>query len=185
VNVIEALTAVMRDIQAVGKNDRNETQKFNFRGIDATVNAVGPVLRKHGVIVTPDVETVAYAAVMTAKGVPMTSCRVIVAYAFHGPDGDTVRAKVAAEASDTGDKATPKAMSVAFRTALLQALALPTDEPDPDLFTYETDSDWDAVLNEARTMDLAGLRDLWTRAGVRAAPEYVREAFQAIVEARQ
>jgi hypothetical protein len=36
-----------------------------------------------------------------------------------------------------GDKAAPKAMSVAFRTALLQALALPTDEPDPDSQSFE------------------------------------------------
>ena len=28
-------------------------------------------------------------------------------------------------------------MSVAFRIALLQALALPTDEPDPDSYSYE------------------------------------------------
>ena len=53
-----------------------------------------------------------------------------------GVDGSTLTATVAAEAWDTGDKATPKAMSVAFRTALLQALALPTDEPDPDSHTY-------------------------------------------------
>ena len=31
-------------------------------------------------------------------------------------------------------------MSVAFRTALLQALALPTDEPDPDSQVYERDN---------------------------------------------
>jgi hypothetical protein len=36
------------------------------------------------------------------------------------------------EAFDSGDKSTAKAMSVAYRTALLQALTLPTDEPDPD-----------------------------------------------------
>ena len=33
---------------------------------------------------------------------------------------------------DSGDKATAKAMSVAFRTALLQVFFLPTDEKDPD-----------------------------------------------------
>ncbi len=38
---------------------------------------------------------------------------------------------------DGGDKATAKAMSVAFRIALLQALALPTSEPDPDSSSYE------------------------------------------------
>ena len=49
--------------------------------------------------------------------------------------------RVAAEAWDSGDKAAPKAMSVAFRTALLQALALPTDDPDPDSQSYERDND--------------------------------------------
>ena len=46
---------------------------------------------------------------------------------------------VIGEAGDSGDKATPKAMSVALRTALLQTLMLPTDEPDPDSFTYGAD----------------------------------------------
>jgi len=41
-----------------------------------------------------------------------------------------------AESMDSGDKATAKAMSVAFRTALLQTLCLPTDESDPDADSY-------------------------------------------------
>jgi hypothetical protein len=41
------------------------------------------------------------------------------------------------EASDAGDKSTPKAMSVAYRTFLLQSLCLPTDEPDPDSETHD------------------------------------------------
>ena len=49
----QALSAVMGDVQAVGKTGRNESQGFSFRGIDAVVNAVGPALRDHGVIVTP------------------------------------------------------------------------------------------------------------------------------------
>jgi hypothetical protein len=36
------------------------------------------------------------------------------------------------EAADAGDKATSKAHSVAYRTCLLQALSIPTHEPDPD-----------------------------------------------------
>jgi hypothetical protein len=61
-----------------------------------------------------------------------------VTYRFVTVDGSYLEATVAAEALDYGDKATPKSMSVAFRTALLQALALPTDEADPDTQTYET-----------------------------------------------
>ena len=131
------LADVMADCDHVAKKDRNEHQRFLFRGIDAVVNAVGPILRKHRVIVVPRVRTVTYETVMTTKEKLSTACRVEVDYAFmSGIDGSEIGATVAAEAWDTGDKATPKAMSVAFRTALLQALALPTDEPDPDSHTY-------------------------------------------------
>jgi hypothetical protein len=137
-SIYEALSAVMVDVQAVAKNDRNDHQRFNFRGIDAVVNAVGPALRKHKVIVVPDVREHRFGTVEVGqKRTPMGHCVVHVAYVFYGPDGDSVECSVVAEAMDSGDKAYPKAMSVAFRTALLQALTLPTDEPDPDASSYE------------------------------------------------
>jgi hypothetical protein len=135
--VFEALAAVMADVQAVKKGDRNDAQRFMFRGIDAVVNAVGPALRKHGVTVSPRVDLYEYGTVTTAGGKAMGHVRVLVTYTFHGPAGDALPAQAPGEAFDAGDKATPKAMSVAFRTALLQALALPTDEPDPDSSSYE------------------------------------------------
>jgi hypothetical protein len=136
-DIYTALAAVMSDCDHVAKRDRNEHQRFLFRGIDAVVNAVGPVLRKHGVIVTPHLQDVVYDTVQTSQGKPATACRVQVAYIFYAPDGSSIETVVAAEAWDMGDKAAPKAMSVAFRTALLQALALPTDEPDPDSQSFE------------------------------------------------
>ncbi len=132
-----ALAAVMEQVRAVAKRDFNDHQRFSFRGVDAVVNAVGPALRDHGVIVVPVVRSVEYAAVTTTNNKPSTACRVLVDYVFAGPAGDSITSTVAGEAWDHGDKATPKAMSVAFRTALLQALALPTDEPDPDQHTYQ------------------------------------------------
>jgi hypothetical protein len=132
VNIYAALAAVMADVDHVAKRDRNEQQRFLFRGVDAVVNAVGPVLRKHHVLVVPQVEHVEYSPITTRNGGQMTSCRLTVTYTFYAEDGSSIASKVAAESFDSGDKATPKAMSVAFRTALLQALALPTDEPDPD-----------------------------------------------------
>ena len=133
----EALAAVMNSCTSVAKRDRNDHQRFMFRGIDAVVNAVGPILREHHVTVRPVVQHVSYDVVQTTTGKPATACRVIVDYVFGAPDGSEITATVAAEAWDSGDKAAPKAMSVAFRTALLQTLALPTDEPDPDSHTYE------------------------------------------------
>lgn len=137
-NIIQALSAVMEDVRSVGKGDRNSHGGYNFRGVDAVVNAVGPALRKHRVIVTPDVREFHHGEITTGKNrTPMGHARVIVAYTFHAEDGSTITCSAAAESFDSGDKATPKAMSVAFRTALLQALCLPTDEPDPDASSYE------------------------------------------------
>lgn len=135
-DIYTALAAVMADISHVAKRDINQHQRFNFRGIDAVVNAVGPVFRKHGVIAVPTDTQSTFENVTTSGGKPATACRVLATYTFYAPDGSSIDARVAAEAWDNGDKAAPKAMSVAYRTALLQALCLPTDEPDPDTHVY-------------------------------------------------
>lgn len=136
--VIQALHAVMRDVGAVKKGDRNTQGNFNFRGIDAVTNAVYPALVEHGVVVAPEVQTYDYGTVVVGhKRTEMGHARLTVKFTFYGPDGDSVSAVTAGEAFDSGDKATAKAHSVAFRTALLQTLCLPTDEPDPDSSSYE------------------------------------------------
>jgi len=181
-NIYTALNAVMADVGAVGKNDRNQHQGFKFRGIDAVVNAVSPSFRKHGIIPVPTVEKAEYAAVATTNNKPASSCRLEVTYTFYAPDGSNIAATVASEAWDHGDKATPKAMSVAFRTALLQVLALPTDDPDPDEHVYvQAPPDWQGVLETAEQIaDINELRRHYTEAGIARAPKQVREQFTII-----
>lgn len=136
VTVQQAMIDVMKAVGAVRKTGRNKHQNFNFRGIDAVVNAVSPALQRAGVVVVPELQKFDRQAMQTTKGNAMNSVDVIVKYTFIGPNGDTISATVPGEAFDSGDKATAKAMSVAFRTALLQALALPTDDHDPDTESY-------------------------------------------------
>jgi hypothetical protein len=165
--VQEAITNVMAEVGAVGKGEQNRQQGFNFRGIDATVNALSPAMRRHGVTVRPcEVHNVTYEAFQSKSGGRLTSCRVIVSYAFRGPDGDEIVSTVAAESMDSGDKGTAKAMSVAFRIALLQTFALPTQETDPDHEVYETVStpprDWKGEADAlAAKGNVDGLRTLW------------------------
>ena len=135
--VHQALNKVMGDVQAVKKDSKNQAQRFNFRGIDAVMNAVGPALRKHGVTILPEDVDVHRSNGTTANGKPAAEVVLKVTYRVYGPGGDSVHGRVAAEAMDFGDKAIAKAMSVAYRTFLLQALTIPTDEPDPDGGTYE------------------------------------------------
>lgn len=135
--VVEALSAVMEDVQAVRKSDRNTQQNFNFRGVDSVVNAVGPALRKHGVIVVPTRAAYDQERYQTKNGAAMRGVTATIGYRFYGPAGDFIDTEVLGEAADAGDKAIPKAHSVAFRTLLLQALCVPTDEPDPDGQSHE------------------------------------------------
>jgi hypothetical protein len=164
-SIYKALSAVMDEVQSVAKGDRNTHQNFNFRGIDAVVNAVGPALRKHKVIVVPDVREHRFTTVEVGqKRTQMGHCVVHVAYVFYGPEGDSVECSVVAEAMDSGDKAYPKAMSVAFRTALLQALALPTDEPDPDASSYERSTAKVEVDHKAAAFQDKELNELLAKA---------------------
>ena len=157
--VVEALAAVMGEVQAVGKSGFNEQQRYNFRGIDAVVNAVGPVLRKHGVVCVPTAVDSRYRDVLTSTGKPSRECTVNVTYRFYGPAGDFIEAAVPGESMDFGDKGAPKAMSVAYRILLLQALCIPTDDPEPDAQSYER-------ATPERLSDLAWLDEFDTRVTV-------------------
>lgn len=137
--VFKAWAGVMGDVQAVRKTDRNESQRFLFRGIDAVMNAAGPAMRKHGVTVVPHVLTRKLTDVQLSKRTA-TAVHLKVRYTVYGPGGDSFSGEVYAEAMDMGDKATAKAMSVAYRTFLLQSLTIPTDEPDPDADSYEREA---------------------------------------------
>lgn len=152
----QSLIEVMKEVGAVGKHDRNTTQGFAFRGIDAVINAVSPAFQKHGVIVVPSVIDYDYSTVEIGRNrTAMGHVKLKVSYTFIGSEGDSIVTTVASEAMDSGDKATAKAMSVALRTALLQSLALPTDEPDPDSVSYERSSVQEKVAKPEQTKVVA------------------------------
>ena len=133
-----ALAAVMRSIGGVSKSDWHEHQKFNFRGIDALHNAVYGPLCEHGVFVTPEVLDAHYADVQTSQGKAARQATLRVRYTFHGPAGDSLSVVAQGEAMDSADKATSKALAMAFKYALLQTFVIPTeDQDDGDAHTPE------------------------------------------------
>lgn len=179
--IYAAMSAVMEDVGSVAKTDRNTSQGFQFRGVDAVVNACSPALRKHGVVVLPNVLENTYGTVTTGKNnTAMGHAQVKVEYRFYGPAGDHISAVVMGEAFDSGDKATAKAMSVAFRTALLQSLSLPTDEPDPDALSYERSTEPSTEpIAPPRLVANSKQVAKWT-AALSTAPDLV--ALEAVVE---
>lgn len=170
--VVEALSHVMDEVQAVRKLDRNTQQNFSFRGIDSVINAVGPALRKHGVVAVPVAVVPTFESYQSRQGAQMRNCVLQITWRFYGPMGDYIEAVTLGEASDAGDKSVPKAHSVAYRILLLQALCIPTDEPDVDAFAHERaaphreprkpSADWKAKAADA--VDTDGLRAVWRQA---------------------
>lgn len=154
--IIQALVNAKRSIGAVGKGERNQQQQFLYRGVDAVVNACAPALIEQGIVVTPEVVEHSYETVeVGSKKTLMGHVIVAVKYTFWGPLGDSVSSTVVAESFDSGDKAAAKAMSVAYRIALLQTLSLPTDEPDPDSMSYSRNEDLPVQPKTARTVKKA------------------------------
>lgn len=135
--VFEAWSRVMGAVQAIGKGDYNSDQRFHFRGIDKVMDAVGPVLREHQVIVVPTAEDITTERYVTKRDTAMKNAAVRMRYTVYGPAGDSFSGVTYGEAADSGDKAVAKAQSVAYRVFLLQGLTIPTNEPDPDTHSHE------------------------------------------------
>ena len=130
-SVVTLMHQVMLAVKSIGKSDFNDFHKFSFRGIDTILDHVGPAFREYGIVTLPDLLDLSAESVKSSKDKPMRLTTVRVKYTFIGPAGDTVEATVPGEAWDSEDKGSAKAMSVAFRTALIQVLSIPTKERDP------------------------------------------------------
>ena len=164
--IYESINQVMRDVTSLGKTQKNQHQGFNFRGIDDVMNHCGPAMRKHGVVAAP-IKVEAVAGEKQLRNSVAKSMDLIVTIRWANTEGEFMDTQVAAEAFDSGDKATAKAMSVALRTAYLQVLCLPTEEPDPDSFSYQlaTSDQRAEFLEELKTItDLDAMRRLQAKA---------------------
>ena len=177
-DIYGAMTQVMSDVQNISKDQRvtEGPARFNFRGVDDVVNAVGPVLRKYNVVVVPhEVVSVEHERYTTRSGAPMDGVTIVIRWRFYASDGSFIEASSAGQSADSGDKAIPKAHSVAYRTVLLQALCIPTDEPDPDSSVHERADEFEPPLFiPAAPADIQKIRDARDLLGVEQAAEFVR-----------
>lgn len=131
--IYEAISNVMAEIGAIGKEKKNIQQGFMYRGIDDVMNALQPALVKHKVFIAPEVLSEQREERTTQKGGAMFSVRLEIVFKFYTVDGSFIETKVIGEAMDSGDKATNKAMSIGYKYACFQVFCIPTEEMiDPD-----------------------------------------------------
>lgn len=153
--VYKAINAVQAELAKTGiTKDRTNTQGsgYKFRGIDDVYNAIAPLLAKHGLCILPRVLRRECAERVSQKGGALFYVTVEAEFDFVcSEDGSKHTVKTFGEAMDSGDKATNKAMSAAYKYAAFQAFSIPTEsDNDADSHTHEV---------KAEPFDLIGALD--------------------------
>lgn len=132
-NIYQAIHGVMDEVGAIGKNRKNQQQGFMYRGVDEVMNALQPAFVKYNIFVVPEVLDQTREERTTKNGGQLLYSILKVKFTFYADDGSNVSAVVVGEGMDSADKASNKAMSVAFKYACFQVFCIPTEEMvDPD-----------------------------------------------------
>ena len=140
-SVFQAINAVQMELAKIGitKDRRNAAQGYNFRGIDDVYNTISPLMAKYGLCVLPRMLSRECQERQTAKGGAMFYVVVAAEFDFVSADDASCHTvRTYGEAMDSGDKATNKAMSAAYKYAAFQTFAIPTEgDNDADAHSPE------------------------------------------------
>lgn len=168
--VYAAISKVMGAVGKAGisKDKRNAQQGYNFRGIDDVYNALSPFLAEAQLCILPRVLKREVTERVTQKG--GTLFYVVLEVAFDlvsAEDGSRHTVVVAGEAMDSGDKATNKAMSAAYKYACMEVFCIPTEgDNDADGTTHDVaappvpEDCWTALTDAAKQGEVE-LRRVW------------------------
>ncbi|WP_053985026.1 ERF family protein [Niameybacter massiliensis] len=144
-----AICKIIEEMNPISKDKKNQQQGFAYRGIDDVMNTLKPLLAKHKVFITPEIMEQRREERQTSKGGNLIYSICTMKYTFYTDDGSHVSAVVIGEGMDSGDKATNKAMSIAFKYACFQVFCIPTDEmKDPDAETPDESKPVKKTLTE-------------------------------------
>jgi hypothetical protein len=140
-NVYAKISAVSADLakDGIAKSRKNAQQGYSFRGIDEVLDALGPLLPKHGLVILPRILKRECTERESRSGGTLFSVTVEAEFDFvSGEDGSTHTVRTFGEAMDSADKATNKAMSAAYKYAAFLAFCIPTEgDNDADATTHQ------------------------------------------------
>jgi len=159
--VYTAIAAVQGELAKVGisKDNVNQQQKYKFRGIDDVYNVLSPMLSKHGLCILPRMLSRDVVERKSGNGNALFYVTVEAEFDFVAvSDGTKHTVRTFGEAMDSGDKATNKAMSAAYKYAAFQAFAIPTEgDNDADGTTHQVQAN--NFITETQASDLQALAE--------------------------
>ena len=127
-HVYRAIAAITRGFSTAGiaKAQRNEVSGFAFRGIDDIYNALSPLLAKHRLCLLPRILERGSRTHRSTTGELFFAVWVKAAFELRSAvDGSYHQIETYGEALDSGDKGTSKALSAAYKYAIMQAFCIP------------------------------------------------------------
>jgi len=142
-NIFQRILMVMAELKYIGKGSNKVNGQYTFVSHDAVSAKVHPLLVKHGIAVVPTIEEVSQDHNRTMVKLCVT---------FINPDNpqDSFSTRYIGYGIDNGDKGPGKAISYAYKYALLKTFCLETgDDPDNDAFScYEPPKclEFDSIL---------------------------------------
>lgn len=140
--VYQAINAVQTELASIGisKSSRNtQGAGYNFRGIDAVYNVLSSIMAKNGLCIIPRMLSRSCEERTSKSGGALFYVTVEAEFDLvSAEDGSKHTARTFGEAMDSGDKATNKAMSAAYKYMAFQTFAIPTEgDNDADAHTHE------------------------------------------------
>lgn len=129
-DVYRAISDVARAMAKFGisKDSKNASQGFNFRGIDSVLNALSQPLVDAGLVILTRIVDRQQSERATAKGGVQYDVVVHVAFDLVSVrDGSCHTVSMVGEACDSGDKATSKAVSMAYKYMAFDCFCIPVE----------------------------------------------------------
>lgn len=188
--IFSAIAGVMRDVGVVAKEKEFESPigkkgNYMFRGIDDVMNALHPAMVNNKIFVVPEILEQVRESRVSKSGTQMQVSICKIRYTFYAEDGSSVAATVIGEGMDTGDKATNKAMSIAFKYACFQVFCIPTEEmSDPDSERPELEGD-DKKTGKSNKAKKTSQKDENKKADDSVASSTITEAMLTTLKAEQ
>lgn len=187
-HVFQAINAVMAEVsrEGIAKGRKNEQQGYKFRGIDDVYNALAPILARSHLVITPRCLSRSKEMVPTKSGGSMFYVTVDVEFTLASAiDGSVTLAQMFGEAMDSGDKATNKAMSAAYKYMAMQVFCIPTEgDNDADASSHPLATAEELATNHLRgcAIDKAVFADCWNKNKANWRQVLSDEAYRRVVD---
>jgi len=149
-SISEAIISIMTELEPIAKTRDNPQQHYKFRGVDDVMRELNPLLVKYKVFPVPAVVDMRREERASKSGGVLFHTILTVKYTFtSAEDGSSICVTTVGEGMDSGDKSANKAMSAAYKYAMLHLFCIPTaeakdsegDSPEPQYGAKSSDGE--------------------------------------------